>query len=177
MRKGLAAAAAYIAVVVLANVASSRWGLVPIGFGLMASAGTYFAGAALGLRDVVQDGLGKLGSVGVIIIASILSYLLADPFIATASFVAFAVGEFADLGVYTPLRKRGFARAVLASNVVGGALDTIVFLYIAPFPLTLTSFTGQMVGKVLWMTIAPLVLLWLAQPLFTRGRHEAQATA
>ena len=167
---GLLAAAAYVGVVVLANVLSSRYGLVAIGFGLMASAGTYAAGAALGLRDLVQDGLGRWAVLVVIAVGSALSFLLADAHIATASLAAFAVGELLDLGVYTPLRSRGFARAVLASNIVGGIADTLVFLWISGFGVTYNNVAGQLVGKLLWATIVPLLLIVAVRAVVTRPR-------
>lgn len=163
-RLGLAAAAAYVAVVVLANVLSTRYGLVPVGFGLLASAGTYAAGAALGLKDAVREGLGRWGMVAVIVVGSALSFVLAAPAIATASLAAFAVSEVLDSLVYEPLRSRSKLGAVVASNTVGAAADTWVFLSLAPFgPITGQAFTGQMVGKVLWATLVPVALLALAR--------------
>lgn len=69
-----AAIAAYAAVVVLANVLTSRYGLVPVGFGLIATAGTYCAGAALGLRDLVQETWSVLGVVVAIALGAALSF-------------------------------------------------------------------------------------------------------
>lgn len=163
-RKAVAAASAYIGTVVLANVLSSRYGLVPVGFGLMASAGTYAAGAALGLRDIVQDQWGKRGTLAVIAIGSALSFLLADPLIALASLAAFTVAELLDMAVYTPLRKRGWVRAVVASNVVGAVADTYVFLSLAPFgPVTWQAMQGQLVGKLLWATLLPVAVVLIVR--------------
>lgn len=157
---GFAAAAAYVGVVVLANILSSRYGMVGVGFGLMASAGTYAAGLALGLRDVVQDGLGKWGVLGVIVVGSALSFVLASPLIATASLCAFLAAELCDFAVYTPLRERGWAKAVVASNIVGAVVDTYIFLSLAPFgPVTLHAMSGQLVGKILWVTLVPVLLI------------------
>lgn len=162
-RLGLAAAAAYVAVVVLANILSSRYGMVSVGFGLVASAGTYAAGAALGLRDAVQTGLGRWGMLAVIAIGSALSYLLADPIIATASLAAFSASELADAAVWTPLRRR-WALGVLASNTVGAVVDTWIFLSLAPFgPVTWQAMQGQLVGKLLWATLVPVALLLAAR--------------
>lgn len=161
---GLAAAAAYVAVVVLANILSTRYGMVSVGFGLVASAGTYAAGLALGLRDAVQDGLGKWGVLGVIAVGSALSFVLASPIIATASLCAFLAAELCDFAVYTPLRKRGWAKAVVASNAVGAVVDTWVFLTLAPFgPVTFHAMEGQLVGKILWATLVPVAILSLGR--------------
>lgn len=142
----IAAALGFIAAVLAANYVTTHYGMVPVGFGLMATAGTYFAGLAFILRDLVQDRVGRRTVVALIIVGAALSYAISDPFIATASAVAFLLSEAADFAVYTPLRKRGYIRAALASNVVGAVVDTIVFLTIAGFPLR-QAFAGQMVGK------------------------------
>lgn len=157
-----AAIAAYAAVVVLANVLTSRYGLVPVGFGLIATAGTYCAGAALGLRDLVQETWSVLGVVVAIALGAALSFAFADPHVAAASCAAFAIAELCDLAVYTPLRRRGWSRAVLASNVVGALVDTIVFLYVAGFPVVRDAVAGQLVVKILWMTAVPLALIAIA---------------
>jgi hypothetical protein len=63
------------------------------------------------------------------------------------------VSELADLVVYQPLRRRGFLRAVLASNAVGAPLDTIVFLALAGFPVW-SALPGQLWVKA-WATLIP----------------------
>jgi hypothetical protein len=159
-RLGLLAAAAYVAVVVLANVLSSRYGMVSVGFGLVASAGTYAAGAALGMRDARAGRPRPLGCprghrcrLGPVVLARL-------PVIATASLAAFVASELCDLAVYTPLRERGWSRAVIASNVVGAVVDTWVFLTLAPFgPVTFHAMEGQLVGKILWATLLPVALV------------------
>lgn len=155
---GILALSAYLAVAVGANVATSRYGFVPVGFGLLATAGTYCAGAALFVRDLVQDAAGRWVVLGALAVAAVLSAVLATPALAVASGVAFGVAELLDLIVYTPLRRRGWVRAVVASNVVGGIADTFLFLWLAGFPITASVVSGQLVGKA-WLTLIPLVLV------------------
>lgn len=175
---GLLAAAVYVGDVVLANILSSHYGLVGVGFGFAASAGTYAAGAALGLRDLVQDALGRYGVLAVIALGSLLSFLLADASIATASLAAFAASELADLAVYTPLRRRGWAKAVIASNIVGAVVDTYVFLSLAPFgPVTLHAMTGQLIGKILWATLVPVILIAAVRAAADRRSDRTLAAA
>lgn len=143
----ISAALAFIGTILAANYVTTRYGMVPVGFGLVATAGTYFAGLAFILRDLVQDKAGRKAVVAVILMGAALSYAVSSPFIATASAVAFLLSEAADFAVYTPLRKRGYVRAAAASNVVGAGVDTVIFLTIAGFPLS-QAFVGQMVGKV-----------------------------
>lgn len=149
-------ATAYIATVVLANVLTEHYGLIGIGFGLTATAGTFAAGATLLARNLTQDVTGRLVVLALMLAGCVLSWWLATPQLAVASAVAFACSETADMGVYTPLRKRGWSRAVLAASVVGAVVDTLVFLHLAGFPVTADSVTGQLVVKVgiSWATVA-----------------------
>jgi uncharacterized PurR-regulated membrane protein YhhQ (DUF165 family) len=155
--KAASVAAAFLACILAANYATTRLGMVPVGFGLMATAGTYFAGLTFILRDSLQDMAGKPWTLATIAAGAVLSFLIADPFIALASALAFGLAELADLAIYTPLRKRGYIRAALASNVVGSAVDSVVFLAIAGFPI-IAGLPGQMSGK-LAVTAAAVLLV------------------
>lgn len=152
-----AAATAFLACILAANYVTSRYGMVPVGFGLVATAGTYFAGLSFVLRDTVQDGLGKAVTLAVIVAGAALSYLVADPFIALASGTAFLFAEASDLAIYTPLRRRGYVRAAVASNVAGTFVDTFLFLWIAGFPIA-AAWQGQVVGK-LTITLAVVIVV------------------
>ncbi|MEU1883405.1 VUT family protein [Streptosporangium sp. NPDC020072] len=155
------AALGYLATIVAANWATSRYGMIGVGFGLTATAGTFAAGGALLLRDVVQDAFGRAAVLAVVLAGALLSYLLATPVLALASGAAFLLSETADMVVYTPLRERGFVRAVLASNLVGAVADTVVFLALAGFPIW-AALPGQLVGKA-WMTLVPLAVMLLVR--------------
>lgn len=147
----------FLGCILAANVVTTQLGMIPVGFGLVATAGTYFAGLTFILRDALQDVAGKRWTLAVIAAGAILSFLVSDPFIALASAIAFGISELADLAVYTPLRKRGYIRAAVASNIVGAFVDTVAFLTIAGFPVLL-ALPGQMVGKLL-VTLAAVVLV------------------
>lgn len=148
MKLKIIAALGFIATILAANYVTTRYGMVPVGFGLMATAGTYFAGLAFILRDLVQDKAGRVWVAALIVIGAALSFAISAPAIALASGVAFLLSEAADFAVYTPLRERGYIRAAVASNLVGAVIDTVVFLTIAGFPLR-QAFAGQLVGKML----------------------------
>lgn len=143
----------FIATILAANYVTTEYGMVPVGFGLMATAGTYFAGLAFILRDAIQDTAGRLAVVALILLGAGLSFAISAPSIALASGVAFLLSEGADFAVYTPLRKRGYIRAAVASNLIGTVVDTVIFLSIAGFPLW-QSFPGQLVGKMLVTGVA-----------------------
>lgn len=147
--------ALFVAAVVGANLAVEAIGIVPVGFGLMAPAAVYFVGLALVARDFVQERYGPVGSLAAVAVGGVLSLAVAPSF-ALASTVAFLLSEVADLAVYTPLRRRGLTRAVLASNAVGAVVDSVVFLGLAFGSLAFLR--GQVLGKV-WATLAALAVL------------------
>src|SRR3954453_5922701 len=146
----------YVAVIVLANWAISQFGFVPVGFGLMAPAGVYFAGVAFTLRDLVQEQLGRSWTVVAILVGAAVSALISPQF-ALASGLAFLVSELADFVVYTPLRQRHWLTAVTLSNTVGLIADSAIFLALAFGSMEFLA--GQIVGK-LWMTVLAVALLW-----------------
>jgi uncharacterized PurR-regulated membrane protein YhhQ (DUF165 family) len=133
--------------------------LIPVAPGLMAPSGVTMIGIALVLRDLVQRRLG-LGVVsGAILFGSALSALFAPPSLVIASTLAFLLSEIADLGVYTPLARRGLVVAVVASSVVGLVVDSIVFLWLAFGSLKFLA--GQVVGKA-WMVLLSIPFVaWL----------------
>lgn len=151
-------AAAFLACILLANYVTTEHGVIPVGFGLYATAGTYFAGLTFVLRDTLQDAAGKWFVLGLIAAGAALSYLVADPFIALASGCAFLAAETADLCVYSPLRRRGYIRAALASNIVGAVIDTFLFLWIAGFPIA-GAWQGQVLAKLTVTAIAIAAVL------------------
>lgn len=171
--KGAIALFVYISAIVAANILSAHFGLVPVGFGLVVTAGTYAAGFALLSRDFVHTYLGVRGVLFGIAVGVILSWFLATPALAMASAVAFLVAELADMLVFLWIRPRGFVRAALISNCVSAPVDTVLFLWIAGFPLMFESIVGQMVGKVLWATIVPLAIYVGIRALLRARSSEA----
>lgn len=175
--------AVYITAVVLANALTTHYGLVHAGFGLMVTAGTYAAGAALLARDFVhRHATGTLGNrtgttvvLTVIATAGITSWATGtgSDRIILASTTAFLTAELVDLLVFIPLRnKRGFGAAALGSNILSAPTDTIIFLLIAGFPITANAVTGQLVAKLLWATVIPLTVWVIWNRHNTRGVRE-----
>lgn len=141
------ALAAYIGSIVAANWLTATFGLIPIGFGLLVTAGTFAAGVALIARDWVQTTSGKAIVFAAIVAGAAISYFTSTPALAVASGIAFLVSELADLGVFTPLRRHSIAAAVLVSSVVSAPVDTVLFLHLAGFPLTWQAVAGQFIVK------------------------------
>jgi uncharacterized PurR-regulated membrane protein YhhQ (DUF165 family) len=160
-RRGItwaALATVYVAALVAANLLTSRYGLVPAGFGLTVTAGTYTAGLALAVRDSLQNTGGLRVAAGAMIIGLGLSAVTADPRIVAASVAATALGETTDLLVYTPLRRRGQRRALACSTALGAVADTLLFLTLAGFPLSPSTVGGQVLVKAVWVTGSYLLL-------------------
>lgn len=134
--------------------------LIPVGFGLMAPSGVLMIGLALVLRDVVQRTLGIGWSLGGIVMGAALSWSVATPSLALASAAAFLFSELADTAVYTPLARRRLITAVLASSLVGTAIDSALFLWLAFGSVALLP--GLVLGKV-WMVSMATLVLWLSR--------------
>lgn len=163
-RIGFAAAAGFIATIWAANWLISHYGVVHVGFGLLAPAGVFAVGVAFTLRDITHRCLGPWVVMAAILIGAALSWIIAPAF-ALASGVAFLVSELADLVVYTPLRERSWLGAVVTSNTVGLMIDSALFLWLA-FG-SLQFFWGQVVGKA-WMTLLAVVLIAGARAVLPR---------
>jgi len=125
----------------------------------MAPSGVLMIGLALVLRDLVQRRLGRSWSLGAIAIGAILSAAVAPRSLVIASAAAFSLSELADFLVYTPLQRRRFVTAVVASSLVGLVVDSVIFLWLA-FS-SLEFLWGQVIGKA-WMVLISLPLIyWL----------------
>lgn len=166
--EGFAFLAAFIACVPAANWLIGNLGtvciprgpcLIPVApFGITAPSGVLMIGLALVLRDLVQRRLGKAWVLGAILVGAALSGLVAPPALVAASVAAFLLSELADFAVYTPLQRRGLIRAVVASSMVGLAVDSVVFLYLAFGGLDYLA--GQIIGKA-WMVLLSIPVIRL----------------
>lgn len=145
----------YMGSVVGANYAITRWGIVPVGFGLDGPAGVFLIGPALVARDWLQWAAGKRVALVVLAIGIIVSYVIAEPQIAVASALAFAVSEMTDFALFTWVAPR-WARAVLAGGIAGALLDSIVFLLVAFGSIEFLA--GQVLGKAYGVILASAVI-------------------
>ena len=130
--------------------------LTPSGNPIYAPSGVLAIGIGFTLRDLVQRRLGPKVALLAIGTGALLSALL-DTSLALASGVAFLLAETLDLFVYTPLQRRNLVMAVVASNIVGVVVDSIVFLTIAFGSLSLLQ--GQVIGKA-WMTLVAIPVVF-----------------
>lgn len=160
----------FVGTVFAANWAIEAYGPINIGFGLMAPAGVLFAGLAFTFRDLIHDDLGREWVLIAIAVGALAS-LWVNPAFAAASALAFAASELIDFAVYTPLRDRAWLGAVVASNIVGLTVDSLIFLRVAFGPDGYDFLVGQIVAKS-YMTIAAVIVLWCIRPWLSRREPE-----
>ena len=178
--RGAGWAALYVGSIVLAAYLVAKYGVVPVGLGLYAPAGAYVVGVTMVLRDLTQDQLGPKWTYAAILVGTGLAAAV-SPAVAVASAIAFLGSETLDMLVYTPLRARGrVVIAILASNLVGTIVDSVLFLLIAFGSLEFLA--GQVWAKLVSTVLAALVVgaLHLKRqdktPAYLRARPSAAAT-
>ncbi|HEV2593243.1 MAG TPA: VUT family protein [Gaiellaceae bacterium] len=145
-------AAAFVALVLLANWLASAYIVhVPL-TPYTAPAGVFCIGGVLVLRDWMQQLGGLVRTMPLVYAAGLASWLVGDlagwtslEKIAIGSVVAFTVSETVEALVFTPLRTRSLTLGVALSATVGNAIDSWIFLTIA-FSST-AFFWGQFWGK------------------------------
>jgi uncharacterized PurR-regulated membrane protein YhhQ (DUF165 family) len=168
-RLGFVCLAVFIATIPLANWTTDTYGFRDVLWIGMIPAGTVWISVSFVARDVTQLTLGRVWALVGIGIGAVLSIVLANPGLVWGSFVAFTVSELLDMGIYTPLADRGkFALAVLLSSVVGGVLDSWLFLRIA--------FGEEVAADGWWrLAIAKAVIILLVTPLAILIRRRMRA--
>lgn len=128
----------YLAAIVTANIITAA--LAPLVFGaFIVPMGTLFIGATFILRDLVQRKHGRKKTYGFIVLALVISaissYLLGDTLaIVAASAISFLIAETTDTEIFTRL-KASLAKRVFFSGLVGGTLDSAVFVIVGLSPI------------------------------------------
>lgn len=118
--------ALYVALIVLVNYAFTVVPLVKLPDGTMWPPVSLLVGFVFVARDFAQREIGHKVLLAMLVGVAI-SYVMADPFIATASAAAFLVSELVDWAVYS-FTKRPLSQRVLFSSVFGAPVDSAVFL-------------------------------------------------
>lgn len=136
---------AYVAAILILNIGFSYVPMIDLGFGLF-SPMALLAGAVFVLRDFAQRQVGHYVLLGMAA-GAFLSYVLADPFVATASVAAFVLAEVVDWMIYT-VTKKPFKDRVLVSSLISTPVDTLVFLFII---------TGLTTGTFVLMVLSKMV--------------------
>ncbi|MCT6923129.1 VUT family protein [Metasolibacillus sp.] len=155
----------YLASIVIANVITARFAPFEIGM-FIVPMGTFFVGATFIFRDLVQNKYGRKKTYLFIFIALLLSaavsFSLGDTLmIVAASALSFIISETADTEIYTRL-KLSMAWRVLYSGIVGGLLDSTVFVIVGLSPLGAgfipwAAVPAAIVGQILVKTIMQIL--------------------
>lgn len=113
-------------------------------------------GLDLTLRDVMQERLSKWQLAGVIIVGGFITWGVnpAAKHIAIASAIAFLVSALADWAAYTALRSKTWIVRSNGSNVVGAAVDSMIFPTLAfgsflPHIIAM-QFAAKLGGGAIW---------------------------
>lgn len=138
-------AIAYLLLILLVNLGFSYVPMVMTPIGLLSPMAVVVGGVFV-LRDFAQR---EIGHSVLFFMAggAVLSFLLADPFVALASVTAFAISELTDWGLYT-ITKRPFRDRVLLSSAISTPVDTAVFLGMIS-GLTAGTFGLMVISKLL----------------------------
>lgn len=160
----------YLAAITTANVLTAT--LAPLNVGpFIVPVGTFFIGVTFIFRDLVQNAIGRKRTYYVIGLALLLSALtsltLGDTlWIVCASAITFLFSETTDTEIYTRL-KLPMSLRVLYSGIVGGVLDSAVFVLIGLSPLganflpwnaVVYAILGQVIVKTVLQLIGAVVI-------------------
>ncbi|MBE4909049.1 VUT family protein [Bacillus luteolus] len=155
----------YLLSIVAANVVTAKFAPMQVGVFLVPM-GTFLIGATFIFRDLVQNKYGRKKTymfIGLaLLMSALVSYLLGDTLlIVVASALAFIVAETTDTEIYTRL-KLPMAWRVFYSGLVGGFLDSVIFVVIGLSPIGAGFLTWEMVifailGQVIFKTIVQAI--------------------
>ena len=155
----------YLVSIVTANVVTARF--APLEFGMfIVPMGSFLIGATFIFRDLVQNKFGRKRTYGFILLALVLSagvsYSLGDTLIiVAASALSFLIAETSDTEIYTRL-KLPMAWRVFYSGIVGGLLDSVVFVIVGLSPLGAgyvpwSAVPAAIIGQVIVKTIMQMI--------------------
>ncbi|PZX05597.1 hypothetical protein C7437_10251 [Psychrobacillus insolitus] len=160
----------YLISIVTANVVTAAF--APLQFGVfIVPMGTLLIGATFIFRDLVQNKYGRAQTYIFIFVAlafsALASFILGDTLlIVAASAISFIVAETADTEIYTRL-KLPMAWRVFYSGIVGGFLDSVIFVVVGLSPLGANflpweavpaAIVGQIIVKTVIQMIGALIL-------------------
>lgn len=176
----------YLVSIVTANVVTARF--MPLEFGMfLVPMGSFFIGATFIFRDLVQNKYGRKKTYLFIFLALVLSaavsYSLGDTLvIVAASALSFLVAETTDTEIYTRL-KLPMAWRVFYSGIVGGLLDSVIFVVVGlspmgagfiPWEAVPAAIVGQVIVKMVMQMIGAA---FLAQGLVYKEKRLSKMSA
>lgn len=128
----------YLASIITANVVTAAFAPFQLG-AFIIPMGTFLIGSTFIFRDLVQNKYGRkktyLFIAMALVLSALVSLLLGDTLlIVLASAISFAIAETTDTEIYTRL-KLPMKLRVLYSGLIGGLLDSVIFVVIGLSPL------------------------------------------
>lgn len=172
----------YLISIVSANVITAA--MMPLVIGIfIIPMGTFLIGATFIFRDLVQNKYGRKNTylfiLTALILSGVVSFFLGDTLmIVAASALSFIISETADTEIYTRL-KLPIAWRVFYSGIVGGFLDSVVFVIVGLSPLGAgfipwEAVPAAIMGQVLAKTIIQLIgALVINRVYVVRAKHVA----
>ena len=155
--------ALYIALIVAVNYAFTQIPPITLPDGTVWPPVALIVGFVFVVRDFAQREIGHRVLLAMLA-GAVLSYYMADPFVAIASAAAFAVSELADWAVYS-FTGRPLSQRILYSSALGAPIDSAAFLG----GIGLLSATG--VAAMTLSKMAGALLVWW----MVRRRETASA--
>ncbi|WP_312474684.1 VUT family protein [Neobacillus sp.] len=160
----------YLISIVTANVVTAAFAPLNIGI-FIVPMGTFLIGATFIFRDLVQNRYGRKKTyyfIGIaLLLSAVISYFLGDTLIIVlASALSFVIAESTDTEIYTRLNLPMSWR-VFYSGLVGGLLDSVIFVIIGLSPLGANflpweavpaAIIGQVIFKTIIQGIAALII-------------------
>lgn len=162
----------YVLVIVVANIITAMFPPIMVA-NLIIPCGSFLVGITFFMRDFIQLRIGKVNIYKLIILAAgisgVVSFCLGDSWIvALASVISFFVSEALDTEVFTCL-KMSIKKRVLISGLVGGTLDSAIFVVIALSPIITNILSWESVPyAILGQTLVKCVMQFLALPILKR---------
>lgn len=170
----------YLLSIILANILTAMFAPVHLGIFLI-PVGTLLIGATFIFRDLVQNKYGKKKTYFLIVVAlcisALSSYLLGDSlFVVCASALSFIISETTDTEIYSRL-KLAMEYRILYSGLVGGLLDSSIFVLIALSPIFTGILTWPMVpyavlGQIIFKSIVQFIGVYLVKPYIYRNHSS-----
>lgn len=121
----------YLLSIFVANLSFTYLPMLELPLGLMLPPGTFLVGFIFVFRDYAQRAVGNW-VYAAMAAGVVLSYVMADPFVAIASAVAFAISEVIDALVFS-VSKKPLKDRILLSSAASTPIDSAVFLVMIGF--------------------------------------------
>lgn len=170
----------YLLLIAAANLLTAKIApLVMAGGTLIVPIGSLFAGAVFVLRDLVQLKHGRRKTYTTILVAAalsaVLSAILGDTVhVALASVAAFFASEAIDTEIFSRLR-RSLAARIMLSGILGGIIDSALFVLIGLSPLGAKMLPwGQVPSAMLGQVVVKAVVQFSAAAGIIIYRNKKQ---